>query len=71
MIEADADSGVVTFLKHYASSNQDRTVLLREYTDDPLETAYSIFRFARSLVEGHLDLQADDHSPKTWILIGQ
>ena len=33
-----------------------------------MESAYAIFRFAKSIVEDQLDLE-EDH-PKTWILIG-
>lgn len=70
-VEGERDSGVVTFLKHYASASREkRTVLLREYTNDPFDTAYSVFRFAKTLVESHLDLEEEDDTPKTWVLIG-
>lgn len=70
IVEADQNSGVVTFMKHYASSNKNHNVFLREYTEDPLETAYSVLRFAKKLVEDNLDLEEDNYSPKTWILFG-
>lgn len=56
-------------MKHFASQQKnDRTVLVRNYVEDPYEQAYIVFRYAKTLIEDQLDLE--DDTPKVWILFG-